>query len=89
MSFILSHYKGESTEKIEKILKSVNEYINVITGVKEYRDSEAGSAIKKMDASFETVCAVMEKNGFTNPEKMTTFKFLHRIQVLEKQKEMK
>ncbi|TNE75023.1 hypothetical protein EP331_00205 [bacterium] len=87
--FILKDYKGEDTTEILTKLKDISDYINMVTGVKEYRDSEEGSILKQKDAEFETICAIMEKNGFQNPEQMTTYKFMHRLIILEKQNKKK
>jgi len=61
----------------------------MMTGIAEYRDSGSGSVLKRMDEQFETVCAIMEKNGFQNIDEMTTYKFLSRLRVLESQKKQK
>lgn len=42
-----------------------------------------------MDRDFENICAIMEKSGFKDVDKMTAYKFFHRLQALEEQNRKK
>jgi hypothetical protein len=78
-------YKGRSKET-EELIKRIDEWQIAQIKPRNYNEFDVDNYIKRMELSFENVCASMEDLGVKDPGRLTIFQFYTRIEYFEKKK---
>lgn len=82
--WIINTFKGESTDKQDKIIDTINRYLASLNPPQEFRETDPKSILKDIEISFENACAALQESGIPNPKKLTVFEFEQRVDFFSK-----
>jgi hypothetical protein len=79
-------YNGRD-EATESLIKQIDNWQIAQIAPKNYNENDVDNYVKRMELSFESLCASMEDLGVQNVADLTIFQFYTRVIYFEKKKQ--
>lgn len=79
-------YKGRSPELLQ-LIDQIDRWQLALIAPKNFDSNDVENYIKKIELSFETLCASLEDLGVRDPGSLTVFQFYSRLLYFEKKKQ--